>query len=866
MRFFKKNNGAISVFLVIVLVPCLLFAGLTIDAARIYTSKVVISDAGQMALNAGLSQYQKSLHDKYGLLVMDKNPASMQSELQGYFDASLNGSGIEGDYDQILHLLTISFETANIEASNICRSEVEKQQIIEYMKYRAPVCLTELVLEKFDQIKETRKITEAMEKEMDFADAMEQCQDSMEQAKAALDVLNEKLNSFPTQTTIDRDLGNIQVSYQVQLSKALLMLAAVKNYTQKASDTDIGSLVQSYVNASKNVKLSSPTDKDTFTAYINCLYYDNAITDLGGIHQLNQSGSSDGENSETTDYSSLVTDYNNAKSSIASYPEKLKNLANQVINDGYSTLHEYYTDARTITSQANTAHKKLLIVKEDFDFAKQKWNDWSAATDQLSAGETKDSMQSEINTYQNFFDTGDGSKDAYNLEILIQKVREDKDYFNELSSILTEEKFFSISIAIAAVSNQYNTYYSKATVSAGNFIVASQDVYVAEENARIDFAENYEHTIITTSFKMHRIEDDEFYLKIQEYSKTTVESEIKKTEINGKVDEGAGSAENVENDSGYNSLTFNWSSVSEQLISSGGSSSVDDSVTDISGSVSDRSSRKSLLKKYEQSIKAASSFLDGVDRILADNIENLYVAEYAMQMFSCYTSDKNSKGEKLSDDQILSISGYKLSENKAYKSEIEYILWGNNSSKQNVKNTVMMIFGVRMLLNSIFTFSNQIIRTTAQASATLIAGATPYLVPIVKILIQFAFAAVETGNDITKIREGKGVTIIKTESSWATAPFGKDNTSGLTFNYEEYLRIFLNINMIAGKEDYVLKRIADCIQVNTSDFDLKKGYTMIGINASVSTNTTFIGPLSNWAGSGGHKDRYNISYHSLLGY
>ena len=43
--FCEKSKGAISVFLTLILLPTLLLGGLTTDAARIYMSKVVISDA-----------------------------------------------------------------------------------------------------------------------------------------------------------------------------------------------------------------------------------------------------------------------------------------------------------------------------------------------------------------------------------------------------------------------------------------------------------------------------------------------------------------------------------------------------------------------------------------------------------------------------------------------------------------------------------------------------------------------------------------------------------------------------------------------------------------------------------------------------
>lgn len=175
MEIFCRKKGTISVFLTIILLPVLLLGGMTTDASRIFMAKVVISDAGEMTMNAALAQYNEDLHDEYGLLVMDRPPEAMKSELEQYFNGSLNGTGMpgEGDYDRILDLLTKKFDAVNVVGSEIYQTEVEKQQILEYMKYRAPVCLTELVVDKLKQLKDTKKMAEAMKKQMKFGEAME---------------------------------------------------------------------------------------------------------------------------------------------------------------------------------------------------------------------------------------------------------------------------------------------------------------------------------------------------------------------------------------------------------------------------------------------------------------------------------------------------------------------------------------------------------------------------------------------------------------------------------------------------------------------------------------------------------------------
>jgi len=57
------------------------------------------------------------------------------------------------------------------------------------------------------------------------------------------------------------------------------------------------------------------------------------------------------------------------------------------------------------------------------------------------------------------------------------------------------------------------------------------------------------------------------------------------------------------------------------------------------------------------------------------------------------------------------------------------------------------------------------------------------------------------------------------------------------------------VSLLAGKEEEILARMADCIQINT-DFDLLTGYTMLAIEAKVKVRTTFMRTISD-LGSGG---------------
>lgn len=882
LKFCHQRKGAISVFLSLILLPMLLLGGMTADAARIYASRVVISDAGEMAMNAGLAQYNEELHDEYGLLVMEKSPEEMESALKDYFEKSLNGTGISGteDYARILGLVSEQFEVINLAGSQIYKTEVEKQQIVEYMKYRAPVCLTELILDKLNQLKDTKKMAEAMKAQMEFGEAMEDCQDSMEEAKAALDNLNLLINQYPSQSEMESELGAICMDYTRELSRCLLMLAAISHYTEAYSGGNAEEGARSFVNMAGRVSVGSDANsEDSFNSYMACLYYRQGVINAGGLDSVLNAWRAIEPEEDDPDYSvwenrmadleNLRNSYNSAQTAISGYPNQLRRIAYEgYIEPHTNTLHTYLEKTQNGFELAREAYRKLEDVKEKLEEAAEKWNTWADKTDELGEiGEDEEGvngMRTSVEEYGKFFADGDPANDMDNLGLLMEDVETDQLYFGEMRDILKEEKFFGLSIAIADSNTQYITYLTQANAAAG----PDMKTYTQVEDKRDpSYISNYEHTTISTAYLMMRIDSSPFYIKLCEYCSNaeTPESAAEKNETNGRLDQSKEAGTAAESESGYPAYVWtmddNMPSVALGLAASDDANA---GLTDVGGNVNNGAGRKNAISKFRTSIKEAASFLDGLDRIIADNLENLYVAEYAMQLFSYYTVDKEN-GSALGSDQIIGLSGYKLSEHKPYRAEVEYILWGNSSSAANVRNTVMTIFGIRLLFNSFFAFTDPALTGPAGEAAAVIAGAAPYLIPVVQVIIELALAGIETAADISKIKDGYGVTILKSGDSWTG--LGGDNTRGITLDYSEYLRIFLNINMLVGPEDKKLARIGDCIRVNT-DFDMVNGYTMLAIEAKVGVRTTFMKKISDlgygeWSQPG---NTYPVVYQSILGY
>ena len=436
---------------------------------------------------------------------------------------------------------------------------------------------------------------------------------------------------------------------------------------------------------------------------------------------------------------------------------------------------------------------------------------------------------------------------------------------------LAEETFCGKILSEDTTSNQYLAQHQKAEDILRNVTIRS-DFAPSSAIYTTPFKDAYHHVMLSDSVPhWSEYKDDDFYKKLGEWKANAAEEdESEKDKANQKLSQSSEAGAEAAKADGMGYPNFNWGAIenADAVLPSHVLAAIqregNASMTNVGGDIDDN---ENTLNKFMDSINAASSFLDGLDRIFANALEDLYVAEYTMQMFTFYTVDIKDGVRKNSDD-ILSLSGYKMNSDnhKAYKAEAEYILWGKSKSQQNIQAVIMTLFGIRLLFNSIFAFTNTTIRATASASASLICGPAQFLVPIVKVLIQLGIATVETAHDIELLKQGYGVTIIKNASSfWLLRG---DSTKGITLNYEEYMRIFLVLQMLVHGDKDILARIADCIQVN-SDYDVLKGFTMVSINAKVKSRTSFMRQISDIEGSGLWSyadDYYYIKYQSVLGY
>jgi hypothetical protein len=261
--------------------------------------------------------------------------------------------------------------------------------------------------------------------------------------------------------------------------------------------------------------------------------------------------------------------------------------------------------------------------------------------------------------------------------------------------------------------------------------------------------------------------------------------------------------------------------------------------------------------------------------------DQVYVVEYAMDMFS-YSSFNNEgkynlaqddgktltyKGDfktnsfgdyndawkkedatTLYDNQSLTNRPINSSNNYANLAEIEYILYGNSSNQKNLEAAYSSIFTIREVLNLVSGF--QLYYSVGNTTANLIQGiavsvqsATAGVIPIplTKVILIGILATMETAYDMNRLKAGIPVNLYKSsDDDWYYALTGKDissifsksyshkepdDTNGLF--YSDYMYIFM---LMAASNDSTYKsmllRIGDLIEANVAkgkgeSFDLE---------------------------------------------
>lgn len=191
-----NNKGAISIFLVIVLVPTLVCSSLFVDASRVKSAQSLVASAGDLTLNTVLSQYDVDLNDFYGLMASAQDMDDVLSAAEDYFTSCIKSQGIDttntakwvnsiknmffedGDISDLLGIDLVPDSKVSVDTvadGSLTNPALVKTQVVEFMKYRSPINSVVALYEKFKstskELENSTKTSDLVDKKQEYYEA-----------------------------------------------------------------------------------------------------------------------------------------------------------------------------------------------------------------------------------------------------------------------------------------------------------------------------------------------------------------------------------------------------------------------------------------------------------------------------------------------------------------------------------------------------------------------------------------------------------------------------------------------------------------------------------------------------------------------
>ncbi len=200
MQMSKRVKGSISVLLTMILLPMMTYATMIIDASRLQLVRNNIAGAGDLTLNAIMSEYNVMLEEMYGLFANTTSEEELKDVLSAYFQQTIEGRflpQLENENEMIQNTIDMTltkimdpngytredvtdflalqlqdFTAGPVVGSALANPATMKRQIIEYMKYRGPVSIANTILGKLDFLADSGNQVDSCDQKVQYAQTL----------------------------------------------------------------------------------------------------------------------------------------------------------------------------------------------------------------------------------------------------------------------------------------------------------------------------------------------------------------------------------------------------------------------------------------------------------------------------------------------------------------------------------------------------------------------------------------------------------------------------------------------------------------------------------------------------------------------
>ncbi len=257
MDFVKKTKGAVSIFLVIILVPMMTVSALFVDASRISLARSVAASAGDLTLNTALTDYDTVLKDMYGLFATAQNTDELYESLEDYYRTCITSSGVsevdadslvgqimsqlalvgeDSDTSDMLNMQMVDFDVSKRSDANLANATILEKQIVDFMKYRGPINTGLSFLSAIQTLKTLSKQSELVDKRQEYYTQQQTVMETLETAWKEINAYNsldliQKSNFFSDMKADFNNSDKWQNRYKIDVNRKTIMdLYDTQNY------------------------------------------------------------------------------------------------------------------------------------------------------------------------------------------------------------------------------------------------------------------------------------------------------------------------------------------------------------------------------------------------------------------------------------------------------------------------------------------------------------------------------------------------------------------------------------------------------------------------------------------------------------
>lgn len=350
MRFRTKSgeHGSVTVVLTMLLVPMVVVAGVFVDGGRGHLTRSVVRSAEQLALNDTLAQHDAQLNKMLGLLAVIESEG-LSADADAIVRASLDGGGEGGDILQVgVSGATTVTPVAN---ANLAQPKVLANQMVEFMKYRAPINFMGELVDSLEWLKTLKTNMEMVRARIKYLSkvtkVIEEATDLLKQVDATLkqiDTLLVDIDAMVSLLTGDPDIVEIYRS----AFELILKEQAGEEVTadqKKTVSQNLNRVVTTYANLKSGLQqfviLARDIDPSDLVEAIEDLK-GSATTDLEdkiGAHEAVAAGGADNE-----DVAGARADIETAEKLIEALEEAIAGFSDHVMDDLEKRVSDFITN------------------------------------------------------------------------------------------------------------------------------------------------------------------------------------------------------------------------------------------------------------------------------------------------------------------------------------------------------------------------------------------------------------------------------------------------------------------------------------------------------------------------------------------